>query len=364
MAPAKTEATPLKEGGDAESSEFATSKLAAPLAIVFYIAVAVVKTMTTKALLVTSKTAIAISAFSSIVTCLCLIPIFLVKPSTWGVPDVRKNGPGLALVVFLLSFDMGLTNFAVQELTVPIQQCLLAVNPTVTVIIESIVRRRLKHPVIYFTVLMLCFGPVLNMMGGSSDAHKSTNNSALGYASQLVGVLASACKYIFAHSVMRDCKKELGSAFAFLFWLDILSLIILVPWSFIAGDMQRLVENTVGVLAWAQVVGNSALGGLRFFSQLIVLRYSTPTNLSCANIAFQAINIYLSLALFNDQKITPWLIAGTMVTIATSAVYTYWKTSGILEKNPGCIKFNTVFAETVTCAGRTPKPDPTAQSIA
>ena len=52
--------------------------------------------------------------------------------------------------------------------------------------------------------------------------------SIVGIFIQLAGVTCSACKYVFAHSVMQKCKKDLGT-FAFLFWIDVLILFILVP---------------------------------------------------------------------------------------------------------------------------------------
>ena len=64
------------------------------------------------------------------------------------------------------------------------------------------------------------------------------------------------------------------------------------------------------------------MGGLRFFSQLLVLRYSTATNLSAANVFGQAINIYVSLAVWHDPPVTPMLIVGTLVTITIAAIYT------------------------------------------
>ena len=69
-------------------------------------------------------------------------------------------------------------------------------------------------------------------------------------------------------------------------------------------------------------IGNSALGGARFFAQLLVLRYSTATNQACANTFNQASVIYLSLIIWSEPKVTPLLIVGTLLTIATSAFYT------------------------------------------
>ena len=126
--------------------EFYT-KYAAALSIVLYIAVAVTKTLLTKTLLLHASTPVALSAMSCIVTCITLVPLFLLKPAMWGVLDCRKNGMGFLFVTVLVTLDLAFTNIAVSLLSVSIQQTLLATNPVATVIIESVVRRKLANPV-------------------------------------------------------------------------------------------------------------------------------------------------------------------------------------------------------------------------
>lgn len=359
---APKESTPLDPGAKAVKGEdvdkavsehFSTSKLAAPLAILLYIAVATTKTLTTKVLLMSIKAPVALSAWSSFITCLCCVPVFIARPSTWGVPHAQ-NYRGLTLVVVLLSLDMAFTNIAVSMLAVAIQQCLLAVNPTVTVILESIVHKKLNHPMIYLLVLLLCVGPVITNMAAASN---SLQLSAMGIIFQLLGVLASSLKYIFAHSVMRECKRDIGSPFAFLFWLDILSLVILVPWAFLDdAEMYKLMAGQQSALDWLKLIGNSAMGGLRFFTQLLVLRYSTPTNLSVANVGFQACSIYLSLWMFHDTEVTPLLLVGTLLTITLSLIYPLVKSSKVLYKRAECIKLDEAFKGCLSCRRQTPAP--------
>ena len=252
------EETPLNsaKGGAAEgdrggANDFTTSKIAAPIAFVIYGLVVLTKTLTTKALMVSGMPPVALSAWSSFVTCLCCVPAFVIDQEQWGVPS-RENYPGLALVVVLLSLDMGLNNCAVSMLTVPVQQCLLAVNPTFTVCIESAVRRTLKHPIIYLMVILICVGPFLTSSTATShhSSHEeNSNQTGLGIFVQLLGVLASACKGVFTHSVMRDCKKDLGSSVSFLFWLDVLSLVILVPWATIPSSNEKLYGGMYTLMA-------------------------------------------------------------------------------------------------------------------
>ena len=130
----------------------------------------------------------------------------------------------------------------------------------------------------------------------------------MGIIVQLLGVTCSATKYVFAHAVMQVCKKDLGT-FAFLFWIDTFILVILVPWSLFNGELVALLKSPEDGLDWLNLSFTGILGGIRFFSQLLVLKVSTATTLSCANLAFQAINIYLSLALFGKPSLTVRYIA-------------------------------------------------------
>merc|ERR1711865_251715 len=70
---------------------------------------------------------------------------------------------------------------------------------------------------------------------------------------------------------------------------------------------------------------------------------STATTLSCANLAFQAINIYLSLALFGKPTLTVGLVCGSLLTLSSAGIYTYFKISKVLEKDAGCVKKNEDF---------------------
>ena len=105
--------------------------------------------------------------------------------------------------------------------------------------------------------------------------------------------------------------------------------------------------------AWLKLVGNSALGGARFFAQMLVLRYPTPTNLSCANVFNQATLIYLSIWLSEHDllpkvRLNALLFAGTLVTISVSALYTYVKTSRVLCKRAECVTCGAAFERCLT----------------
>merc|ERR1712094_166634 len=95
-----------------------------------------------------------------------------------------------------------------------------------------------------------------------------------------------------------------------------------------------------------------------FFSQLLVLKVSTATTLSCAilsdpetpidwlNLLFTAVLggvRFFSLALFGKPTLTVGLVCGSLITLGSAGIYTYFKISKILEKDEGCVKKNEDF---------------------
>merc|ERR1712146_704081 len=85
------------------------------------------------------------------------------------------------------------------------------------------------------------------------------------------------------------------------------------------GELVALLKYPDTALDWFNLLFTAILGGIRFFSQLLVLRVSTATTLLCANLAFQAINIYLSLALFGKPALTAGLVCGSLITLGRPA---------------------------------------------
>jgi drug/metabolite transporter (DMT)-like permease len=325
------ETAPLTKGDEEGAGPLAASTLvsrfAAPLAISFYVAVAVIKTMLTKALFNANAQPVAFSSVSAMATCVTLVPVFLCDRSQWATPK-SEYIRGFALVCVLVALDLALTNIAVSLLAIAIQQCIVATNPAFTITIESFVRRKLQHSLLYLTVLILCVGPVVANIGVHVDS-----SSMWGILAQLAGVVCSAFKYVFAHAVMQLCKKDLGT-FAFLFWTDVFILPILVPWAILKGEMVELLTTPDSIVDWANLLVTAVLGGVRFFSQLLVLRVSTATTLSCSNLAYQACNIYLSLWIFGKPPLTASLVAGSLITLSAAGTYTYFKVTKVLDTEP------------------------------
>merc|ERR1712070_616592 len=253
---------------------------------------------------------------SAIATCLVLVPVFIFKPNEWAIPKKEYIG-GFLVACGCVAMDLALTNIAMSLLMLAVQQCIVALNPAFTVTIESIFNKKLFHPAIYLTVLILCTGPVIMSTGGpkkDGDEDESNNDQLVGIICQLFGVAFSASKAVFMHGILGAVKKDLGT-FGVLFWIDIFILFILVPWAFIDGSMIGLFQSVEDAGDAINLFFTAVLGGIRFFSQLIVLKVTTPTSLSCANVAFQAVNIYLSIPVFHTE-ITAGIVPGSLVVLS------------------------------------------------
>ena len=171
----------------------------------------------------------------------------------------------------------------------------------------------------------------------------------------LMAVFAAACKYVFAKATVQEYRDELGSL-AFLFWVEVFILLILLPWAALNGELATLVRYaqvtptltptltptptptlTLTTLVryaqdeqrWLPLCACSALGGVRFFAELLILRSASATSLSTANLATHAAVVVLSIPIFGTQ-ITGFWLAGCTITLTSSAVYTYLKLSGTL----------------------------------
>ena len=191
--------------------------------------------------------------------------------------------------------------------------------------------------------------------------------NGVGVIMQILGVVCSACKGVFLHALLSTVKKDLGGV-GVLFWIDAIILLVLVPWSLANGELVDLLHTPKNVGDWFNLLFTAVLGGVRFYSQVLVLKFHPASSLAVANLAFQAINIYLSLALFgwpknvlaaphpDSSKVQ--VIGGTLITLTAAAVFSYFKVSRVLEKNKKCAEIHASFKGCCTCGKRDEKADP------
>merc|ERR1719424_1190670 len=241
--PPSTEETPLVKKEEAEAY---SEKVKIAFSIGLLIGTAVLKTQLTAVLFSGAKFPTAYSFYSCIVTCAMLVPVFILFPSQWGVPILEMfTAPSysLTLIVLFTSFDLGLTNIALSELSTALQQCIAATNPFWTLMIESLLYRKFQHAIIYVAVLGVVLGAVLTSV---SDIDKL---SFAGVSAAVGAVLCSASKYVFAHAAFRKYKGVMGPL-ALLFWVDILMVPIYIVWVLANGELRRLFDAHLSGSKW------------------------------------------------------------------------------------------------------------------
>jgi drug/metabolite transporter (DMT)-like permease len=325
---APDEKTTLVGETETEAEEKAKAKkefIGAALSICLLVSVACSKTLLTKQLFSSVSTPVAFSALSAIATCICLVPVFLIFPKQWaGLMLQKEILMGFGVVCVFVATDMGCTNTAVLLLSVALQQCILATSPFWTVIIESIVKKKSQHPLIYMTISLLVAGAIFTNLGS-----QASETNPLGIMMMMIAVLASSTKNVFIKKTLDETKKHYSSL-AFLFWLDCFILLVLVPWSVINGEASILLFQPRPLGEWVQLTATAAFGGVRALSQFMVLAYASATTLPTASLTTQTLTILLSIPIFHTQ-LTVYMVIGVSITLSASALYTYFKISKVLE---------------------------------
>lgn len=317
---AAKEGTPLVTKEEEDSDSGVGARAGTLAAIFFLITIMVVKTQMTAMLFSMATFPTAYSFYSCVVTEALLIPVFLIKPSQWGVPIKEMFvGPtyALTLVVVFTTFDLAFTNIALANISIALQQCIAATNPFWTLCIESLLHGKWQHPIV--------FGAVLGVMAGAvlvSVANVSKLN-AIGVVSAIIAVLCSASKAAFTHAAFKKYKKHMG-ALALLFWVDLLMIPIFIPWVLVNGELVQLFESGMSAAQWWQFTGTAALGGVRALTQFLVLSMVTATSTSIVNIFALVFNIIISM-FWQPTEVTPMLIIGVVMVPIFTALYTYLK---------------------------------------
>ena len=324
-----SEETPLVAKNDA--SEY-TEKFKIMFSIGLLISIAVLKTQLTAVLFAGSKFPTAYSFYSCIVTCVLLVPVFIIKPSQWGVP-VREMfvGPhySLTLIVIFTSFDLGLTNVALSEISAALVSCIQATNPFWCIMIESLLSGKWQHGAVYLSVLCVVLGAALTSV---SQIDKIT---ALGLCSAIAAVFCSASKYVFAHAAFKEFKGVMGPL-ALLFWVDILMMPVYIVWVLINHEVSNLFAAHLSAGKWLQFTFTAGLGGVRALTQYVVLTFVSATSMSTANIFTQILNICISM-MWQHTHTSPELFIGIIITIGFSFLYAHLKSDknacyGVMKK--------------------------------
>jgi hypothetical protein len=313
--------------------------------IAMLITIAAVKTVLTKLIFVHVPTPIAYSLLSAVVTALLLVPSLAVRG--FGILR-REMMVRFMLVCVAVAVDLGMNNIAIWLLPLALQQAIASTIPGVTVVLESIVRRRRKSLGTYLVIGVLCGGAVLSHLGTRLDSGGAEGGSGeialgsgevaggegargagyvsaegerrlLGECAMAVAIFAAACKYVFAKETIHACRQELG-AISLLFWIEVFITAILLPWAYLNGELATLLTAQRSGFEWCMLCSAAALGGFRFFCELLVLHYWSATSLSAANLTAHAVIIIVAISAFGTGS-SPLQTAGLLLTMAASAAY-------------------------------------------
>ena len=169
------------------------------------------KVQVTKQLFVdTDVFASAFTFWNALTTAVALLPITLVSelqlpsfltrilclpegwrmPKTWALPQ-RNMAMPLVVVFICTAINLGLSNVALDNLSVPVHQCIMATSPVWTTIIEHIAIDRMpRHVLVYLCIAIITLAAILVSIGDEADE----NMRATGIAAAAGAVLASALK--------------------------------------------------------------------------------------------------------------------------------------------------------------------------
>jgi drug/metabolite transporter (DMT)-like permease len=300
---------------------------AAVFAFSFLVAVGVLKTLLTKLIFTHSPTPVAFSVLSCIATNICLLPILLIRGEfRWLSSKALLN---FAFICLAIALDLGCQNVALAILSVALQQCIKATLPTFTVIVESVIRRKKFHIAIYATVASICIGPILVASGSSWKAKSEAGSQLFGAIMMMVAMLGGGFKYVLCHKAISEFRKDMG-VLAFTFWVECFVGLMLAPWAIANGEAYRLITEKQTPGAWALLWFTGAFGGVRVVAQFYFLAKTSATSLAMSGIAMQALTIILGIIFFKTP-VTGLLVFGVIFTVVTSSIYTYLKTSSVLQ---------------------------------
>jgi len=315
----KKEASDSAEGASAPASHLV-------FAFCFLIFVAVTKTLLTKTVFVHVPTPVAFSVFSCVVAAVCMVPIFVYKPFLFARVNLKML-PTFGVVCMAIAIDLACTNVAISLLSVPLQQTIKSTSPAATILLESAMTRRCRHPLLYLVVVLMCVGPIVTSAGSTSF-----DSTPLGAAMMVTAVFAGAVKYVLAHATIKAYKTTMGTL-AFTFWVEIFVALILLPWAVLNGEAGVLLFEERSAGDWMLLVFTAAYGGVRIYSQFALLEFTSATTLSISNVAIQAFTVFMGVALFHTI-VTTYLTIGVTFTCVVSACYTYISHNRVLEGKP------------------------------
>lgn len=280
--------------------------------------VAVSKTMVTKQLFDDVSLPLAYSTLSCIVTFVVLLPFGLYTKCNHLCVD------GILFVSFMMAVDIALANIALSILSIPLQQCIKASGPAMTIIIESIKQKEVHHPLLYGIVLIICLCPCLIY---KVDEYKDVG----GICAMCLSVLFGSLKNVFAHSIISHTTNGLD-VLPFTFCTEALISILLMPCAFVTGEINAMLN--LDATLYPALLFTALFGGVRILSQIYFLKHTSPTSLALSNVCVQLFTILVSFALYGMYGIDGWAWTGIWTSLICSALYAYIKLKNPFPEYP------------------------------
>ena len=290
----------------------------------FLVFVAISKTVLTKHIFEHLNAPVAMSTLSCIVTAILLFPIAI---CTHQFRMLRVNEiPTFFAVCSAVAADLAFTNIGLSILPLAFQQSIKSTLPVATIAFDYAINNKRTSREILFIVVGICIGPIIM----STDNDWSANNDILyGVFMLSLAVLAGGLKYVLAHAAIKRYKSDMG-VLGFTVWMELVALLLLVPWSIANGEAQQIISSNNQ--NWLLLIGTSAFGGVRILSQFYFLDETSATSLAASNIAIQ-VGLTCSGSVFFHDPVTLPLIVGSTITLIMSASYMYLKSTTYVNYN-------------------------------
>lgn len=237
---------------------------------------------------------ITFSLFSCLTTMVACGFVFFIGQAEFTMLP-RHHWRGFAQISVLTALDMGFTNWSLNLISVALMLTIKAAIPAIVVSYERIVLQKNHGSMAYASLTPLVLGAVLVGLGsGSADYN------LFGTILMLMATVSSAIKMVTTHAVIKEVREDMGMV-NFLFWLELCMVPILVPWAFANNEIETLHEwgDISSGSAWLFVLIVAMIGGLRAYSQALVLKYNVALTLAAANILIQALTILISIWVFS-----------------------------------------------------------------
>lgn len=283
---------------------------AAALSFVLLTAVATSKVVVTKAVFTHLALPVFYSFLSAIVTALAIAPSFACCTALTLLTPKSQDGVLLSSVAIAL--DLVLANVALSLLSISLQQCVRAIAPAITLVLEACATRARPGCAVLLPVFGICLGPVI------MQARPSAAGNVWGMLAMFGSVVASSAKNVLAHGLIRASKASM-SVLSYMFWVELFVALLILPWALLLTDDVASFRGAAPAMQ-AATLATAAYGGVRIFAQMLFLKYTSPTSLAVSNVVVQLVSTLLGV-LFLGEAHDAQTLAGALVTAGSSLLY-------------------------------------------